>query len=94
MDEKTNGKGRVENLLAVGKIAEAIAELEKIPAEHQDKDWLFVMGELYYRSGRHTDALNKFNAVLRLEPESKQAAAYVRMINGILDFFYKDLLNP
>lgn len=92
MEEKASE--RIKDWIAAGKIAEVVAEFEKIPEEKRDKEWLFSMGELYYRAGRHTDALNKFNAFLRLEPEHKQAAAYVRMIHGILDFFCKDLLNP
>lgn len=85
---------KIKTLIAEGKVTEAISELEKMPVEQQDKEWLFVVGELYYRIGRHTDALNKFNAFLRLEPGHVQATAYVRMINEILDFFCKDLLNP
>lgn len=85
---------KIKTLIAEGKVAEAISELEKMPSERQDKEWLFTIGELYYRMGRHTDALNKFNALLRLEPEHVQATAYVRMIHEILDFFCKDLLNP
>ena len=40
------------------------------------------------------DALNKFNAVLKINPVNKKAAAYVTMINDVLDFYHKDLLNP
>ncbi len=88
MDEK------IERWVAEGRITEALAELEKYPDSQQGEAWLMYTGELCYRLGKSTDALNKFNAVLRLNPENEKARAYVEMINGVLDFFCKDLLNP
>ena len=88
MDEK------IERWVAEGRITEALTELEKYPDGQQGETWLMYTGELCYRLGKNTDALNKFNAVLRLNPENEKALAYVEMINGVLDFFCKDLLNP
>ncbi|MDE5638841.1 MAG: hypothetical protein K2I47_03455, partial [Odoribacter sp.] len=55
---------------------------------------LLLLGELYYKEGKSIEALNKFNAVLQVNPENVKAAAYVIMINDVLDFYHKDLLNP
>lgn len=85
---------RIEGLVAEGQITEALAELEKYPVEQQGEAWLLYIGELYYKLGKSTEALNRFNAVLRINPENVKALAYVEMINGVLDFFCKDLLNP
>ncbi|RHV91179.1 hypothetical protein DXA95_14280, partial [Odoribacter sp. OF09-27XD] len=84
----------IEKLVKEGKLQEAILELEKKTADQPDEMDLLELGELYYREGKNTDALNKFNAVLRLNPENSKAQTYISMINKVLDFFCKDLLNP
>ena len=73
----------------------AIDYLEGCLAEHPEtEELLLYLGELIYAEGRMTDALNKFNAVLRLNPDNKKAENYKRMIDGILGYYCKDLLNP
>lgn len=84
----------IEKLVKEGKLQEAILELEKKTADQPAEMDLLELGELYYREGKNTDALNKFNAVLRLNPENSKAQTYISMINKVLDFFCKDLLNP
>lgn len=80
---------------AAGNRKEAIALLEKYVREHgEDEEILLCLGELVYAEGQMPAALNKFNAVLRMNPENRKAANYVNMINGILDYYCKDLLNP
>ena len=37
---------------------------------------------------------NKFNTVLRLNPDHRKAANYVIMINNILGYYCKDMFNP
>ncbi|MDR0982451.1 MAG: tetratricopeptide repeat protein [Culturomica sp.] len=88
-------KKEVEKFLQTGEEENAIEFLENCIEEiSEDENLLLTLGELYYRKGRQADALNKFNAVLRLNPNNRKAANYVSMINGILDYFCKDLLNP
>ncbi|MDL2251589.1 hypothetical protein LJC12_01930 [Odoribacter sp. OttesenSCG-928-J03] len=87
-------KEKVEKLIASGKEEEAIAELETYLADKPDEELLLMLGELYYRRARNTDALNKFNAVLRINPDNHKAKNYITMINNVLDYFCKDLLNP
>lgn len=78
-----------------GRRTEAIALLEEYLKEHaEDEAALLLLGELVYAEGRMTDALNKFNGVLRLNPENRKAANYCNMINSILGYYCKDLLNP
>jgi len=85
----------VEELLGAGKRTEAIQILEEYWKQNpQDEEVLLKLGELIYAEGKMTDALNKFNALLRLNPNHQKARNYVTMINGILDYFCKDLLNP
>lgn len=84
---------RIEKLIKEGKLQEAISELEKKALPRNETD-LLELGELYYRTGKNTEALNLFNAVLRLNPENSKARTYISMINEVLDFFYKDMLNP
>ena len=83
------------NLLIIrGKIKEAIEVLEQGLLQQESEEKLLLLGELYYKEGRSVEALNKFNAVLKVNPDNTKAAAYVTMINDILNFYHKDLLNP
>ena len=63
----------------------------KHPAD--EEEWL-LLGELLYADGKMTEALNKFNTVLRLNPDHRKAANYVVMINNILGYYCKDMFNP
>ena len=49
---------------------------------------------MLYADGKMSEALNKFNTVLRLDPTHAKATNYVTMINGILDYYCKDMFNP
>lgn len=78
-----------------GKRTEAIRVLEEaLKQKGENEDLLLQLGELLYAEGKMTDGLNKFNAVLRLNPENHKARNYVTMINNILGYYCKDLLNP
>lgn len=88
MEEKIN------ELLERGCRSQAIGLLEEHLKNHTDEALLLRLGELLYAEGRMTDALNRFNAVIRLNPENKKASNYATMIRGILDYYNKELLNP
>ena len=81
----------IDSLIVRGKTKEV---LERELSRQESEEKLLLLGELYYKEGRSVEALNKFNAVLKLNPGNAKAAAYVTMINDILDFYHKDLLNP
>lgn len=85
---------RVRQLLAEGRVDEALVLLEEKAGRGAGEEVLLQLGELYYQKGRNIDALNKFNAVLKKNPQQAKARAYVTMINDILNFYHKDLLNP
>ena len=55
---------------------------------------LLELGVLYNSMADTTKALNCLNEVLRINPENTKARTYVQMINGILNYYCKDLLNP
>jgi len=85
----------IEALLDGGHRKEAIVLLEKqLEEQGQQETVLLRLGELIYAEGRMSDALNKFNGVLRLNPGNQKARNYAAMINGILGYYCKDLLNP
>lgn len=85
----------IKALVDAGQRSEAIRLLEERVNRQPDDEasWL-ILGELMYAEGRMTDALNQFNAVLRLNPGNRKARNYVTMINNILGYYCKDLLNP
>lgn len=86
---------KIKELLQAGKREEAIAMLEEYLQSHpKDENGILQLGELLYASGKMTEALNKFNTVLRLNPDNRKAANYKTMINNILGYYCKDLLNP
>mgnify|MGYP001095579431 CR=1 FL=1 len=55
---------------------------------------LLELGVVYNTMGDTTHAINHLNEVIRINPENTKAKAYLDMINGILDYYCKDLLNP
>lgn len=86
---------KIKSLLENGQRSEAIKLLEEqLTQDCKNETLLLQLGELLYAEGRMTDALNKFNAILRLNPEQVKAQNYVTMIRNILDYYCKDLLNP
>lgn len=88
-------KEKIVELIRSGHRTEAIRLLEEWGQERmEDEALLLQWGELLYADGKMTEALNKFNAVLRLNPEHSKARNYVTMINSILGYYCKDLLNP
>ncbi|MCR9011635.1 hypothetical protein [Gabonibacter chumensis] len=78
------------------KTEEAVALLEEqvIGEKEGPEEILMELGIIYNGKADFTRALNYFNAVLRLNPDNGKARTYVNMINGILDYYCKDLLNP
>ena len=55
---------------------------------------LLELGVVYNAMGETTQAINHLNEVMRINPENAKAKAYLEMINGILNYYCKDLLNP
>lgn len=85
----------IKALVDAGKRPEAIRLLEACLKEQpEDETILLMLGELIYAEGRMPEALNRFNAVLRLNPENLKARNYVTMINNILGYYCKDMFNP
>lgn len=85
----------IKTLVDAGKRPQAIGLLEAYLKERpEDENILLMLGELIYAEGRMAEALNRFNAVLRLNPENLKARNYVTMINNILGYYCKDMFNP
>ena len=85
----------IKILLEAGQRQEAIKKIEAyLQQEGENADLLLLLGELIYAEGRMPEALNKFNAVLRIRPDNQKARKYVVMINNILGYYCKDLFNP
>lgn len=86
---------KLRQMAEEGKRTETIRLLEqKVSERKEDGEALLLLGELIYAEGRMPEALNKFNAVLRLEPNNQKARNYVTMINNILGYYCKDMFNP
>ena len=77
----------IQEWIEKGNRTEAVRLLEEWVGKHpaDEEEWLL---------GKMTEALNKFNTVLRLNPDHRKAANYVVMINNILGYYCKDMFNP
>ena len=86
---------KIQKLINDGCRQEAVRMLTAFVQLHPEREEdLLWLGELIYAEGNMTEALNKFNAVLRLNPDNQKARNYATMIHGILGYYCKDLLNP
>ena len=70
----------------------AIALLRQMLEQNEGERELVLLelGVVYNAMGETTQAINHLNEVMRINPEN----AYLEMINGILNYYCKDLLNP
>ena len=48
----------------------------------------------YYKNGDFGSALNDFLRAAEIDSDNAEAREYIKMINEILEFRHKDLLNP
>ena len=75
--------------------ANRMAALNAALATEPDNTALLLeRGQLHYRMNEWGAALNDFNAVVRLDPEHREARQFIDMIQEILAFRYKDIYNP
>ena len=74
----------------------AIAMLRQMLEQNEGERELVLLelGVVYNTMGETMQAINHLNEVMRINPENIKAKAYLDMINGILDYYCKDLLNP
>ena len=74
----------------------AIAMLRQMLEQNEGERELVLLelGVVYNAMGETMLAINRLNEVMRINPENRKAKDYLDMINGILDYFCKDLLNP
>ena len=74
----------------------AIAMLRQMLEQNEGERELVLLelSVVYNAMGETTQAINHLNEVMRINPENIKAKAYLDMINGILDYYCKDLLNP
>ena len=86
----------VKQLAKQGDREGAIAMLRQMLEQNEGEGELVLLelGVVYNAMGETTQAINHLNEVMRINPENIKAKAYLDMINGILDYYCKDLLNP
>lgn len=86
----------IRQMAKSGRRQESIDILSRMldEGEGNREEVLLELGVLYNSMADTTKALNCLNEVLRMNPENTKARTYVQMINGILNYYCKDLLNP
>lgn len=72
---------------------EALEILEKL-AGVPNGEMIFLKGEIYFKLQKWGESLNYFSLFLEQFPSNKKAESYCIMIQNILGFYNKDLLNP
>ena len=60
----------------------------------QNVEFLMQRAKLHYRRNEWGNALNDFHAVLRMDPQHKEAKQFIEMVQEILAFRYTDIYNP
>ncbi len=90
------GIEEAKQLAKQGRREDAVAMLQQMLEKNEGERELVLLelGAVYYAMGNTTQALNHLNEVMRINPENMKAKNYLDMINGILNYFCKDLLNP
>lgn len=90
------GIEEAKQLAKQGRREDAVAMLQQMleKNEGERETVLLELGAVYYAMGDTMRALNHLNEVMRINPENRKAKNYLDMINGILDYYCKDLLNP
>ena len=86
----------IREMAKAGRRREAVEELTKMLEEEGcDRETVLLeLGVVYNAMADMTNALNCLNEVLRINPENTRAKTYVDMMNSILNYYCKDLLNP
>lgn len=86
----------VKQLAKDGQRDEAVAILlQMLESGAEEREAVLLeLGAVYYAKGDTVQALNYLNEVMRINPGNTKAKAYLEMINAILDYYCKDLLNP
>ena len=68
---------------------------EAIKAQPRDEELYFMRAELFYKLNRYGEAINDYNRVVELNPESKEAAGKIDLIHTILRYHNTDIYaNP
>ena len=83
-----------QQLVAEGKYNEVLAMLSKQIEEYpNDDNAYYLRGTLYKQLGKWGESLSDLNKAIALNPDSK-AVTLRQMLQEIVDFRYKDMLNP
>jgi predicted negative regulator of RcsB-dependent stress response len=81
----------ITKALEKGHIAEALALLDQSIFEDKHNDELYYMrGNVYFKAGNWQEAMQNYMEAIAINPESPASEA-LKMANGILDFYNKDL---
>ena len=74
----------------------AIALLRQMLEQNEGERELVLLelGVVFNAMGETTQAIYHVNEVMGINPENAKAKAYLEIINGILNYLCKDLLNP
>lgn len=65
-----------------------------ISGSPEDVSLLIERGKAYFRAHDFGHALDDFNQVLLRDEANMEVRQYVKMINEILEYRYKDIYNP
>lgn len=85
---------KINELITLNRIEDAIKELNEYIDSHPDSDEAFFMrGKLHWRMGDKRQAMNDYNMAVEINPESSATRA-LENAHAIQSFFNPDLLNP
>ncbi len=65
-----------------------------VGADSKNIDALLGCGKMWQKKGDFKNALNYYYKVLEVDPDNVVAGASVEMLNGIFNYYNKDMYNP
>ncbi len=86
-------KGQVEDLIKSGSAQQALSLLDGIDALDENSDLLYLKGSILMKLSDVGGAMSCFRKSQALNPQGK-AGETSKMLEEIMNFYYKDLYNP
>jgi len=86
---------KIEELFSADELDAALElSLEKVEENVKDVEALLYCGKIYQKKGDTRKAMNFFMRVLEVDPDNVVARTSLDMLNSIMGYFCKDMINP
>lgn len=85
----------IEELFKADKLEQALVlSLSKVKEDAKNVDALLYCGKIYQKQGDTREAMNYFMKVLEIDADNTVAKTSLQMLNSIMGYYCKDMINP